>query len=292
MTMTTLKMALLDLLKTTGDPDLRPLIGGGYGIYLKYQQVLEANTRTLLTERPEARSTNDIDIFLRTELLVDGKRLEPLKEALEQIGYVAVEGAEYYQFAKPGPGGGKAGSLKVDLLAGPKDLLKGMGLKADDRRVRTKPKVKGLHAHPVNEAPTLEMGCAELTIQGQLSSGADAQVVVALPHPFTFIMMKLFALRDRVDDKEKDFGRHHALDLYTIFALMSEDEWNECQRMREEFSDNPFVNEAAEITREFFADEDSRGMIRLREHPHCTENLQLADFRQSLEDLVGTGSRV
>ena len=92
MTMTTLKMALLDLLKTTGDPDLRPLIGGGYGIYLKYQQVLEANTRTLLTERPEARSTNDIDIFLRTELLVDGKRLEPLKEALEEIGYVAVEG--------------------------------------------------------------------------------------------------------------------------------------------------------------------------------------------------------
>lgn len=95
MTMTTLKTALLDLLAAVGDPDFRPLIGGGYGIYLKHQQVLNTKSRTLLTERPEARSTNDIDMFLRTELLIDGKRLEPLKAALEKIGYKAVQGAEY-----------------------------------------------------------------------------------------------------------------------------------------------------------------------------------------------------
>jgi hypothetical protein len=77
MTMTTLKTALLDLLTATGDPEFLPLIGGGYGIYLKYQQVLAANTRTLLLERPEARSTNDIDLFLRTELLIHGERLKP-----------------------------------------------------------------------------------------------------------------------------------------------------------------------------------------------------------------------
>ena len=287
MTMTTLKTALLDLLAATSDPEFLPIIGGGYGIYLKYQQVLAANTRTLLTERPEARSTNDIDMFLRTELLVDGKRLEPFRAALEKIGYSAVEGAQYYQFAKPGPDGGKAGSLKVDLLAGPQDLLKEKGLIADDRRVRANPKVKGLHAHPVNEAPTLELGCSELTIRGQLSSGADAQAVVALPHPYTFIMMKLFALRDRVDDEEKDFGRHHALDLYTIFALMSEGEWEGSKRMRAESADNAFVREASEIVREFFAHEDSRGMLRLREHHHCTDSLQLKEFRESLEELLG-----
>jgi hypothetical protein len=287
MTMTTLKTALLDLLTATGDPEFLPLIGGGYGIYLKYQQVLAANTRTLLLERPEARSTNDIDLFLRTELLIHGERLKPLKAALEKIGYLPVEGAEYYQFAKPGPDGGKAGALKVDLLAGPQDLLKEKGLKADERRVRANPKVKGLHAHPVNEAPTLELDCTELTIQGQLSSGADAHAIVVLPHPFTFIMMKLFALRDRVDDENKDFGRHHALDLYTMFALMSEGEWEGCKRMCAESSNNAFVREASGIVREFFADEDSRGMIRLREHPHCTDNLQLKEFRESLEELLG-----
>lgn len=96
MTMPTLKTALLDLLAATGDPDFRPLIGGGYGIYLKYQQVLSTKPRTLLTKRPEARSTNDIDMFLRTELLVDGKRLELLKAAFEKIGYRPIKGAEYY----------------------------------------------------------------------------------------------------------------------------------------------------------------------------------------------------
>ena len=122
MTMTTLKTALLDILHATGDPDFRPLIGGGYGIYLKLQAVQEKKTRTLLAELPEARSTNDIDVFLRTELLVDGSRLQPLKEALEKLGYEAIESAKFYQFAKLGPGGGRAGSLKVDLLAGPRDL--------------------------------------------------------------------------------------------------------------------------------------------------------------------------
>jgi hypothetical protein len=187
MTMTTLKTALLDLLTATGDPDLRPLIGGGYGIYLKYQQVLETKPRTLLSERPEARSTNDIDMFLRTELLVDGRRLEPLKAALMKIGYLPVEGAEYYQFAKPGPDGGKAGALKIDFLAGPQELLKKKGLKADSRRVRATPKVEGLHAHPVNEAPTLETEYCELNIQGQLSSGDHAQAIVALPHPLHYL---------------------------------------------------------------------------------------------------------
>ena len=286
MTMTTLKTALLDLLAATADPDFRPLIGGGYGIYLKYQQMLEAKPRTLLTERPEARSTNDIDMFLRTELLVDGSRLQPLKAAFEKTGYKPVEGAEYYQFAKPGPDGGIAGALKVDLLAGPQDLLKNKGLKADDRRVRTiNPKVKGLHAHPVNEAPTLEMDCSELAIQGQLSTGEQAQAIVILPHPFTFITMKLFALRDRVDDEDKDFGRHHALDIYTIFSLMSEEEWEACQGFRKDYADNPFVKEAGKIVDDFFGDDEAMGMIRLREHSYCTPNLQLDDLREALVDL-------
>lgn len=155
-TMTTLKTALLDIIHAVDDPEFCPLIGGGYGIYLKLQLVLENRTRTLLQERPEARSTNDIDMFLRTELLVNEDRVKSLKQALEKLGYEAVPTAKYYQFAKPGPGGGQAGGLKIDFLAGPQDLLRKKGLKADKRRVRSNPKVAGLHAHPVDEAPTIE----------------------------------------------------------------------------------------------------------------------------------------
>lgn len=143
-----------------------------------------------------------------------------------------------------------------------------------------------MHAHPVDEAPTLEIDCTELSIDGQLSSGENAKATVSLPHPFTFITMKLFALRDRVDDAEKDYGRHHALDLYTVFSLMSEEEWKVCQRFRKEFADNPFVKEAGDIVRQFFGNNDARGMIRLKEHSYCTTNLQLNEFREALVDLL------
>ena len=285
MTMTTLKSALLDILNATEDPDFRPLIGGGYGMYLKYQMVLKEGTRTLLAKRPEARSTNNIDMFLRTELLVNGARLEPFKAALENLGYEAVPSAKYYQFAKPGPDGGRAGGLKVDLLAGPQNLLKEMGLKVDARRVRANPKVEGLHAHPVDEAPTLEAHCTSTTIQGELSSGGTAEAVVLLPHPFSFLTMKLFALRDRVNDVEKDLGRHHALDIYTVLSLTSEEEWGQCRLLRKEHADNPFIIEACGIAREFFGDDDAIGVIRIKEHAYYSPELQLEEFRQALLEL-------
>ncbi len=47
-------------------------------------------------------------------------------------------------------------------------------------------------------------------------------------HPYTFSMMKLFAFKDRLDDAEKEFGRYHTLDLYTIMATTTEKEWGNC----------------------------------------------------------------
>lgn len=40
-----LKTALLDLLHETRDTDLKLIIGGGYGIYLKRQHARESGTR-------------------------------------------------------------------------------------------------------------------------------------------------------------------------------------------------------------------------------------------------------
>lgn len=46
------------------------LIGGGFGIYLKTDHVQRLGIRTLLSEWPEPRSTNDLDLYLRPELLI------------------------------------------------------------------------------------------------------------------------------------------------------------------------------------------------------------------------------
>jgi len=119
-----LQTALLDLLHEVKGSDFNLIIGGGLGIHLKTDYVRRRGLRTLLQEWPEQRSTNDIDLFLRPELLIDPAQLIPLAEALDKLGYQAVPGAEKYQFVKPGLGGTEAGSIKIDILTGRRNVLK------------------------------------------------------------------------------------------------------------------------------------------------------------------------
>jgi len=122
-----LQTSLLDLLFEIEGTDIKLIIGGGFGIYLKIDYVRREGARTLLQEWPEPRSTNDIDLFLRPELLIEPVQLKPL--ALDKLGYQAVPGAEKYQFVKPGPGGTEEGSIKIDILTGPQNRFEGTPVK-------------------------------------------------------------------------------------------------------------------------------------------------------------------
>ncbi|AFY60115.1 hypothetical protein [Synechococcus sp. PCC 6312] len=283
-TMPTLHTALLDLLFEIRNENLSLIIGGGYGIYLKQQHIRKLGMRTLLTEWPEARSTNDLDLFLRPELLIDSAKLKPLSKTLRRLGYQVIPGAEKYQFARPGPDGGPEGSLKIDLLTGPQSRFQNTTVQVNNRRVRPNPSID-LHAHPVDEAFTLEDDLLPITIDGTTSNGSPFEAEVYLPHPLTFTMMKLFAFRDRIDDMNKEFGSYHALDIYTILALTSEEEWLRACQLRELHQNNGYILEAAQITKQYFSTLSSKGMLRMRESPYCRPELQLNDFCNVLCEL-------
>lgn len=282
--MPNLQTALTDVLYETKDDALRLIIGGGYGIYLKREYVRENEIRTLLREWPEARSTNDLDLFLRPELLVNSARLKPLAAALQHLGYEVVGGAEKFQFVKPGLDGSRAGSLKIDLLTGPQSSFAGSPAKVDARRVRPRPSVN-IHAHPVDEALTLEEGLLPVTINGVTSSGIPHQAAIFIPHPLTFVMMKLFAFRDRLADAAKEFARYHALDIYSVLATTTEKEWGEALELQEVHRAASVVIEAARIVREHFSSSSSLGMLRLRESPYSRANLQVNEFLAALHEL-------
>jgi hypothetical protein len=288
----TLKTALLDLLYETHDTDLKLIVGGGYGIFLKRQHAQESGTRTVLTAWPEARSTNDIDLFLRPELLICPDPLMPLGPALDRLGYKVIPGAEKFQFARPGPTGGLNGSLKIDLLTGPRSRFVGTRAKVDSRRVSPKPSV-GVHAHHVDEALTLEEGLLPIRLAGQTTAGPDHAAEVYLPHPLTFAMMKLFAFRDWAsgekgrDDDAKKYGRYHALDLYTVIATASESEWDHGLELRDRYRGEAEMAEAARIVKDQFANATSLGMIRMRENGYYREDLQATEFLNALHELFG-----
>jgi hypothetical protein len=296
--MTELRTALLDLLHELKGTEIQKLIiGGGFGIYLKTEHMIQLkrklNIRTLINndngnEWPESHVTNDLDLFLRPEILIQSEKLKPLAAAMDKLKYRPVPGAENLQFIKPGPGGGKAGSVKIDLLTGPQSRFEGTGVKTDDRRVHPNLSV-GLHAHPVDDAPTLGAGLLPAVLSGKLGTGENWQAEIFLPHPYTFLMMKLFAFRDRLEDKDKEYGRYHALDLYSILATSAEAEWRQALKFRDELREEPHVKEASVLASKYFSALDRLGMIRLRESRYYRPELQLDDFMSALQELFPAG---
>lgn len=176
------------------------------------------------------------------------------------------------------------GSIKIDILTGPEKAFDGSNVQVDDRRARPHPSV-GIHAHPVNESPTLEEELLSIPIEGTISSGESWSGEVFLPHPYTYLMMKLFAFRDRLNDSNKDFGRYHALDLYSILATTTETEWKQAQDLRNRFKTEETVSEAGHIVSEHFSTVESLGIIRLKESRYFRPELQLSDFISSLRQL-------
>ncbi len=271
-----LEKSLLDLLSRLDSTTCPLILGGGYGLYLRRTLLVRKGTRTLLEHWPDARSTNDLDLFLRPELLCDSNRLSSLKSALDELGYTPVKGAEHYQFRKDDPDGFIKRGIKIDLLTGPRSSFDGTGLRVDERRVRPNPSVK-VHAHPTDEAVTLIEHLQEVEFQ-IAESEPSASRSVYLPHPFTYLLMKLFACRDQVDDSAKGNGSHHALDLYSIVAMMTEPEWEQAKAMATANANSEIGREAHRIVFDLFDSITSQGLLVMRANPYCSDQLQLSDF--------------
>ena len=97
--------------------------------------------------------------------------------------------------------------------------------------------------------------------------------------------MKLFALRDQVAIQHKGFGSHHALDLYSIIAMMTESEWNQAKEMANANAGSEIGREAHRIVFELFNSLTSQGLLVMRANPYCSDQLQLPDFIELISEL-------
>lgn len=134
-----------------------------------------------------------------------------------------------------------------------------------------------------------EEGLLQTPLAGPLSTGVFWQAEVYLPQPYTFLTMKLFAFRDRVHDANKEFGRYHALDMYTILATTMAPEWDFALELSRRYRKDPNMLEAGQLVSDHFSALDRLGMIRLRESPYYRPGLQLRDFMTALKELFPSG---
>lgn len=279
-----LAQSILDLHVLLGEAT--PLIlGGGYGLYLKQDQVLKRGQRTLFAADllPDNRTTQDIDLFLRADVVLSAEGMKTVREALDTLGFSPVAGSEFMQFSKPA---NPAGEIKIDLLVGPLgEFFDPETVKRDERRVRPKG-YKALHAHPLDEAVGIEDHLKEISLQGTLSSGAPHTATVYVPQPFTYLVMKLLAFRDRANDQGKGLARHHALDIFRTIALLTEDEDPQVREQAQKHMGNVKVIEARHVAAEAFGRLDSLGILRMREHPLFKEGMPLERFVRELSAIL------
>ena len=274
---------LLDLLFELREHPIPLTIGGGFGLYLKRMRLDQTRERTLFSQLPMPRATNDLDLFLRADVLCDLESMKIVAAALERLDYEVVPEAMYMQWKKHFDLQGQDREIKVDLLVGPLGQFRER-LHVKGVRARPIGPIK-LHAHTVEEAVHIDESPTVLTISGNRSNGKPIEVQIRVPQPFTYLMMKLFAFRDRKEDADKDLGRHHALDLYAIAAMQVESEYQESLRLGNLYGTDGHVQAAREILRNDFAEPTSIGVIRLREHPLFRPEFPVPDFLAVLREI-------
>jgi len=286
MTADPLSTSMLDIWHAMGDASDRVLLGGGYGLYLKQQQMAKAGVDTLIPAElwPEPRTTQDLDLLLTAEVVGDAASMQLVRDALDALGFVVVPDREYLQFERKI---GSAQVVKVDLLTAQLgELNADPGIRADGRRARPR-SVKGgkLHAHPTAGAIGLSTASQPIQIAGTRSDGTEASITVRLPHPFSYLLMKLTAYRDRKNDVDKDLGRHHALDIYRIVAMLTEPELAEVHAFLKAKRGDEQVESCRDVVLRDFLSKEPDGVRAMRKHPLWREPDQVAPFFDVLRDL-------
>lgn len=278
---------LLDLLRELDARGIPLTVGGGFGLFLKRNHLERTGAQTLFAELPGVRATNDIDLFLRAEVIADLARTKEVAGAITRLGYVPVEEAKYLQWRRPVTVGGTTQEVKLDILVGPLGEKRAQ-LQVNPPRVRPKGKSVGFHAYKTDEALFIEEQPVEVEVRGVLSGGAAYTASVFVPEAFPYLLMKLSAFADRKADARKDLGRHHALDAYAIIGMMTEAEYERARELASRCQDDKFYRRVCQVVAGDFASPTSLGLLRMREHPLFRGDFRVEEFISALGEFFGS----
>ncbi len=217
------------------------------------------------------------------ELLVQLPEMQTVRTVLDELNFEVITGSQFWQFVLP------ATDVKIDLLTGPipeeaKPLLT-IEPGKNSRRVRPKGDLE-LHARRTPEALGMAENQEEITVEGKLSNGSEYSGINRIPSPFTYLMMKLTAFGDQVDDELRAFGRHHALDVYRTIAMINEDQFTQTKEQFDRYSNESAARHVVALAKDLFGTRESPGILRMREHAIYGTNMDIGTFIDVLRELT------
>ena len=235
------------------------LVAGGYGLFLKQHYCLanpDISTAVPLDrwQNTAPRVTKDMDIVIDLEFIADEQLNRETCRILRKHGFTESDRPSglRWQWMKELE---KDRSVVVELHVPSPDPNNKM-LISDGRRVKRKRSLRkdGIHGHDTPEAA----GCT----MGSFAFEADG-IVIEVPNPITWTIMKLTAMRDRWKEHQKsteeeqrrkfrDDAVKHGRDLCRIVALVSQEEQGRLSGVIDSISGTPQFQEAAKIQTQYF----------------------------------------
>lgn len=257
------------------------IIGGGYGLVLRGRLIAIDGRWPRYGLDHRFRSTDDLDCFLGADVITEPSKTETIATALRELGFNAVE--PHWIFQKSFS---ETETVKIDLLAAsvPPDMAH--LVRQDTRRIRPRSS-HGLHARSTPEAITVHQNTTVVVVS---ANGSGATVLV--PHPLSFVLMKLFAFRDRVEKPDDDFGAYHAFDILMVLSTISAAEWDQALEMVNDDAVANILDDARRIVEDLFGSPTAIGMIRLVSYAKDRQATRIspeaqAEFRRDLHEIFG-----
>lgn len=275
---------LVELAMELNKSDIPLILGGGLSLYLR-TTLLKKKYSPRFPRRIMQRSTKDIDIFLTSDLIVDPTKVGLIRDALNSLGYKPV--TKYFQFSKS-ISDTDSKEIVIDILSAPpsdNDIDK-----TKTKGIRIKPEgIEKFHAYLVKEARDINLGLIQINDLSNLSHNANISNLFILSS-FNYIILKLHAFRDRVDDESVDYGQHHAYDIFATVIDMDQSDWKNAEHHLSHNQTAEYIHSSQDIILKFFSDKDNLGIIRLRENKLYQRDKDeydkyLPDFISDLKDL-------
>lgn len=262
------------------------ILGGGMGLFLR-ESFLVGERSPRYPIRPGSRSTDDLDMLLTADLIANAEKMNALRDVLKAAEYKPT--VNFFQFERQIKNQPFSGSAKVDLLAAPPKSVDDVKIKRPRIRPRGSEKI---HGYLTDEAAGIGIEAISIDLSNHTTNTADEDAQVCIPSSFNYLILKLHAFYDRKDrsDPGSDEGRHHAFDIFRIITDMRPKDWETAVRHIEQDGDAEYVQNAAKIQRNHFADDTSEGVIRLMENEGYQRHRDefdgyISDFLDDLEAL-------
>ncbi|BDI33833.1 hypothetical protein CCAX7_58840 [Capsulimonas corticalis] len=286
--------ALLDIYYELRETQIRPIIIGGLGIYLRARDVFEREVTTLTPLAP-ARATQDIDMVLRPETILRPELRSSFQHMLATLKFRVIKTRAYWQYKRLH----YYHEQKLDLHTwAPTEESQSSYQIVNEKLISLDPNAM-LDAHIANEAIGANEFATAIRCSGYRSEGAFYECAAFVAHPFTLAVMKLLAYRDfahktataELSAEEArtnlQFVQKHALDIYILLSTITEEEWEHAKELAAHYSNISIFHNAKTVVREAFSELDAPGMVQMRTSLDATPEMQFEAAPSLLNELFG-----